>query len=201
MAVRDRAYYEVRGMPKRQAGEDFYLLNKVAKVGRVALCSSAPLKIAQRHSGRTPFGTGPATERIGKALLEGKDFLVYNPKSFALLSEWLQVLEEYAEECDLTILDRMSHEELRAALPLDTDKRLREAARQCKTPAVRRQRLLQWFDGFRTLKLIHALRDQGLADTPWKEAFDAAPFVPEPAEGKDLRESMVQREALRLAKS
>ncbi len=201
MAVRDRAYYQVRGMPKRQAGEDFYLLNKVAKVGRVASCTSSALKIAQRHSGRTPFGTGPATERIGKALLEGKDFLVYNPKSFALLREWLQVLDEYAEECDLGILDKLSHEELRAALPLDTNKRLREAASQCKTADARRQRLQVWFDGFRTLKLIHALRDQGLADTPWKEAFDAAPFVPEPVDRKDLRESMAEREARRLAKS
>ena len=52
-----------------------------------------------------------------------------------------------------------------------------------------------WFDGFRTLKLIHALRDQGLADRPYQDAFDAAPFVPERAEGTTLRETMARREA------
>ncbi len=194
MAVRSRAYLQVRGMPKRQAGEDFYLLNKVAKLGRVAMPACEPIRIAQRHSARTPFGTVPATEKISQDILSGVDFLVYNPKSFALVREWLQILDEFSEECDRSILDRISHEELRTALPLDTDKRLREAESQCKTPLARRARLHQWFDGFRTLKLIHALRDQGLADIPWREAFDAAPFVPQPASHSELRARMAERE-------
>lgn len=194
MALRARAYHGVRGVPKRQAGEDFYLLNKIAKLGRVAVPHCPPIQIAQRNSERTPFGTGPATRKISEDLGEGKDFEVYHPNCFALLREWLSVLDEFARERDLGILDRLSHAELKAALPLDTEKRLREASSECKSVEARRRRLHQWFDGFRTLKLIHALRDQGLANKPWKEAFDAAPFVPEPEDQKELRECMAERE-------
>lgn len=194
MAIRTRAYHQVRGIPKRQAGEDFYLLNKIAKVGRVAVPRCPPIQIAQRNSERTPFGTGPATLRISEELRQGRDFEVYHPTSFALLREWLGALDEFAERCDHSILDRLSHAELKAALPLDTDKRLREAATQCKSAAARRLRLHQWFDGFRTLKLIHALRDQGLADKPWQVAFDAAPFMPEPDGRRSLRQNMAMQE-------
>jgi len=187
MAIRFKAYLQVRGMPKREAGEDFYLLGKVAKLGTVRTPKCEPLRIAQRDSQRTPFGTGPATSSIQADMREGKDFTVYNPRSFALVREWLEVLDEYAKTCDLEILDRLSHEILKMALPLDTEKHLREAASQCKTPKARAQRLHSWFDAFRTLKLIHALRDHGLADVPWKDAVDSAPFIPEPEEGEKLR--------------
>ena len=35
MAVNAEHYASVRGFPRREAGEDFYLLNKLAKVGSV----------------------------------------------------------------------------------------------------------------------------------------------------------------------
>jgi hypothetical protein len=187
MAIRFKAYLQVRGMPKREAGEDFYLLGKVAKLGTVRTPNCEPIRIAQRESQRTPFGTGPATSSIQAEMREGKDFTVYNPRSFALVREWLAVLDEYSETCDLGLLDRLSHETLRSSLPLDTEKHLRQAASQCKTPKARAQRLHSWFDGFRTLKLIHALRDRGLADVPWRDAVDSAPFIPEPDDGEKLR--------------
>lgn len=187
MAVRFKSYLQVRGMPKREAGEDFYLLGKVAKLGRVLIPKGEPLRIAQRDSHRTPFGTGPATSSIQKDMREGKDFTVYNPRSFALVREWLEVLNEFAETCDLTLLDRLSHETLQKSLPLDAEKHLRQAASQCKSSEARADRLHSWFDAFRTLKLIHALRDHGLADVTWRDAVDSAPFIPEPEDGEKLR--------------
>ena len=41
----------------------------------------------------------------------------------------------------------------------------------------RRSSMFELFDGFRTLKLIHALRDGGLSSLPWREALVAAPFI------------------------
>ncbi len=190
MAVSHNAYHQVRGVPKRQAGEDFYLLNKVAKLGAVVRPECSPILLPQRESARTPFGTGPATKTITEHLLAGDEFLVYHPNCFALLREWLDAMDEFATTEDLSILDSFSHPILNAALPLETEKRLREARSQCKSPESRKKRLQGWFDGFRTLKLIHALRDRGLQDTPWHEAFDAAPFVPEPEPGIDLRQAM-----------
>jgi hypothetical protein len=34
-----------------------------------------------------------------------------------------------------------------------------------------------WFDAFRTLKLIHALRDGGIPSLPYPEALAEAPFT------------------------
>ncbi|MCP4444111.1 MAG: hypothetical protein GY811_02035 [Myxococcales bacterium] len=186
MAVRFQTYLDVRGMPKREAGEDFYLLGKVAKLGAVRTPDCAPISIAQRESQRTPFGTGPATVAIHEQMRAGEDFCVYNPRSFALVREWLDVLNEFAETCDLDILDRLSHETLKRSLPLDTEKHLRQAMAQCKTPSARAARLTTWFDGFRTLKLVHALRDHGLPDIPWRQAVDSAPFIPEPEHDEKL---------------
>ena len=39
------------------------------------------------------------------------------------------------------------------------------------------ERLLDAFDGFRTLKLIHSLRDNGLENLPLSEALQRASFI------------------------
>jgi hypothetical protein len=44
-----------------------------------------------------------------------------------------------------------------------------------------RRSLHEAFDGFRTLKLVHALRDAGLPNLPLDEALQSAPFIPLPA--------------------
>jgi hypothetical protein len=49
---------------------------------------------------------------------------------------------------------------------------------QAPSPAARIRRLHDWFDGFRTLKLIHHLRDHA-SSLPWQEAIRRAPFMDE----------------------
>ena len=58
------AYCQARGFPKRSAGEDFYLLNKLAKLGDVVYLADVIIKLDARPSQRVPFGTGPAVQNI-----------------------------------------------------------------------------------------------------------------------------------------
>lgn len=88
MVVSARAYAQARGVPKRQAGEDFYLLNKLRKLGPVRTLSGAPIGLSGRASDRVPFGTGPAVRRIEA---EGRP-LLYHPESFARLRRHLEGL-------------------------------------------------------------------------------------------------------------
>ena len=44
-------------------------------------------------------------------------------------------------------------------------------------PEAMRRRFHTWFDAFRTLKLVHALRDEGLPSLAWREALAEAPFT------------------------
>jgi hypothetical protein len=60
---------------------------------------------------------------------------------------------------------------------LDAWDALERAARETRVPTALRARLHTWFDGFRTLKLIHGLRRIGFASVPYREAL-AAPWSP-----------------------
>lgn len=58
LAVDIDAYQRVRGFPKRPAAEDFYLLNKLAKLGVVERLAGTPVRLLGRASDRVPMGTG-----------------------------------------------------------------------------------------------------------------------------------------------
>ena len=97
------AYAAVRGMPKREAAEDFYLLNKIAKQGPVVRPRLDPIRIAQRTSTRVPFGTGAATGKISNQLREGTEFCMYCPESFSLLRDLLEALEDGISKGELEL--------------------------------------------------------------------------------------------------
>jgi hypothetical protein len=48
---------------------------------------------------------------------------------------------------------------------------------QAPDPVTRLRRLHDWFDGFRTLKLIHYVRDHASPSLRWSEAMQRAPFM------------------------
>jgi hypothetical protein len=187
LAVHAAAYARVRGFPRRMAAEDFYLLNKLAKVGTIRSLDGEPIGLSARTSNRTPFGTGRALERARGC--DRAPLRVYHPDVFSDLGAWLQTLGALAEAgvaadpADLLAKQIESWpsadaERLRAHL----DERgaweaARVGAKRCRTPATRARRLHSGFDAFRTLKLIHALRAGGLASIPLREALREAPFV------------------------
>lgn len=57
------AYAQARGFPRREAGEDFHLLAKLAKLGEVECLAEPVVGLTARISSRVPFGTGPAVQR------------------------------------------------------------------------------------------------------------------------------------------
>ncbi|MBV1932578.1 MAG: hypothetical protein KUG71_12780, partial [Porticoccaceae bacterium] len=64
LAIKAASYAMVRGFPKRNGGEDFYLLNKAAKQGAILNLQRPHILIEARQSDRAPFGTGPAIRRL-----------------------------------------------------------------------------------------------------------------------------------------
>ncbi len=171
IAVNAVHYARVRGFPRREAGEDFYLLNKLAKVGAVRQLSEeadcGPVEIAARKSDRVPFGTGAAVGAICRMGDPPSEFLLYHPEVFDMLREWLASLPEFwrtRSDDPGAILDSPGLEALSAALAgLGISKALRHALRQSADEGQFQRQLHTWFDAFRTLKLIHHLRDHHLA--------------------------------------
>jgi hypothetical protein len=169
-------YVKVRGFPKREAGEDFYLLNKLAKVGAMlepaegAACEA--IRIAARCSDRVPFGTGAAVGRIIDFHDPVKEFRYYDPAVFELLRLWLQSLDSiwqsHSSQVSVNIFPYQTDDQdenkgrqilLTVLKDMKTEKALEHAFRQSKNPEQFKRQMNTWFDAFRTLKMIHALRD------------------------------------------
>ncbi len=195
LAIPAPAYTAVRGFPRKNAAEDFYVLDKLAKVGSILRLAGAPLILEGRPSDRVPFGTGRALrDLVGKKRgLEG--FRLLHPLVFGHLAAWLRVLSGVAASGgDLAAGFRELPEDslfFRADLleqvlgKMGAFEAVRTAAMEAREPAALLRRLHTWFDAFRTLKLIHALRDGGFPSLPWRQALAEAPFTHLVAETDD----------------
>ena len=173
LAVDTQAYAAVRGIPNRLAGEDFYLINKLAKVGCVQPVASDPIRLSARPSARVPFGTGPAVSRIAQQLANGEAYASYDPGCFSALREVLQWIR--AGEVGAPTPNAWSRE---LAQRLGVGDAMRSARAATTSAVAYRQRMEQWFDGLRTLRFIHLVRDQRLANVPLAQALSRAPFMP-----------------------
>jgi len=157
LAMHFRHYCQVRGFPRRAGGEDFYLLNKLAKTGTIHEPEHPVITIEARLSCRAPFGTGPAVARIMALADPQRDYRIYDPALFGELADWLGHLS-------------CLHQQSLAALPLSTPLRhvlIRLGVNQAREHASRHSSNTEdfvkhmhiWFDGFRTLKLVHGLQE------------------------------------------
>lgn len=81
-AVRARDYVAQGGMNKRQAGEDFYFIQKLIATGRFAHLTTTRVYPSARISQRTPFGTGPTVSRI---ICDKGRYRTYHPEAFRAL--------------------------------------------------------------------------------------------------------------------
>jgi hypothetical protein len=177
LAINAKYYANVRGFPKRSAGEDFYLLNKLAKLGDIEFIEQTIIHIEARTSHRVPFGTGPAVKEIMQLQQDQKPYCYYHPDVFVQLKH---VITQFS--CLFDFRSNLSNwfERLpeKSALAL-TDIGFMQFVNkhQNDKPAQFNKQLHVWFDAFKTLRFIHQLRVHGLADMPLRHAIEQAPFT------------------------
>ena len=173
IAINYHHYPLVRGFPKRAGAEDFYLLNKLAKTGIIHCLQESPVAIEARASDRVPFGTGPAVIKLSEQQ-DPKMMQLYHPDSFIYLHYFIQLLEMLSVQ-NTTTSQASQHLALNASNPtikasvlvqlaekLDIKTAIEHCHRNGKTADSRIKHIHDWFDGFKTLKFIHLLRDQYL---------------------------------------
>ena len=201
------AYLSVRGFPKREAGEDFYLLDKLSKVGPLRRIEATSLAIRSRVSDRVPFGTGRRSREIAEQTGAGDPFVLYSPRIFEVLGAVLSGLDEFAQSTRVEDLERALvlrvpdwAEPARAVLDgLGVFEALSSAAKGAPRGPVLRRRIHTWFDALRTLRFVHGLRDRGLPSIPWRDALGSASFLREPF--RDGSEPDAVRRALSRAEA
>ncbi len=165
------SYCKIGGMNKRKAAEDFYFLEKLAKVTSIKKIASTKVYPASRPSWRVPFGTG---QRINRFIENSRDeYLLYNPQSFIVLQKWLEVFNSdnnhdekelfaKAEEIDPGLFTYLKDNSF--------ENNWNRILGNSKTKEQINKQKMMWFDGFKTMKLIHYLRDNGY---PQIQMFDA----------------------------
>jgi len=178
LAVNPSHYAQVRGFPKRAGAEDFYLLNKLAKTGEIKTLDGPTIQIRSRQSDRVPFGTGPAVKKI-LSLPSSGHYAIYHPASFDYLQAFLALIEQAIDLqiddlqnlmslpviADITDRNTLDRNVLSSAVESSNiQEALSRALKQSKQPKQQQLHIDHWFDGFKTLKFIHWLRDHGLKE-------------------------------------
>ncbi len=165
------SYIKIQGMNKRKAAEDFYFMEKLSKITEIKKIDGTTVYPSSRGSWRVPFGTGKRVTRFLEKVQN--EYLLYAPESFTVLKKWNEVFHSdkilSAEEY-LIHAGKISRS-LQAFLvekkfAVNWNKILKNTN---STDQINKQKQL-WFDGFKTLKLIHYLRD---LEFPLINMFDA----------------------------
>lgn len=186
-------YIQARGFPKRPAGEDFYLLNKLQKLAPVFSLEHPTITIQSRLSNRVPFGTGPAIGKlISSNMQQAKIF--YHPSCFDILGKFLIYLDTIADTGDVSkntianvkdnpkdnaidnVKDNIKDNKLITAMYLhelantfNLHNTVSNIFKTHRNVASRKKHLHEWFDGFKTLKAVHYLRDNYFPSVSYAE--------------------------------
>ncbi len=152
LVVAAKAYAQVRGFPARSGGEDFYLLNKLAKIGLVKQLMAPVIKIRIRLSDRVPFGTGPAITQIQQLHDNNQETEYYHPQVFHLLRCWRQQLLAFYTSEQLPSDDHGLNTFWQLQVLLEKNRQ------QINDYSRWQQFIHEWFDAFKILKSVHFLR-------------------------------------------
>jgi len=156
IAVKAETYMKAGGMNRRQAGEDFYFVQKLVPLGGFFSLNSATVSPSPRRSWRVPFGTGNA---IGKMTDRGETvFRTYNPGAFTDLKAFFATcssgISEYGE--DYRKIHASFPQSVRDFLPPEELKdKMDEISRNTSGTPAFRKRFFGWFNMFRVVKYLN----------------------------------------------
>jgi len=168
------SYIKVQGMNKRKAAEDFYFMEKLSKITPIKKISGTYVIPSSRGSWRVPFGTGQRVNRFLDKVQN--EYTLYSPKSFEILKEWNTLFfssailssQEYLEKAK--IINTHLYEFL---VDSSFEKNWEKIVNNSSSNSQIQNQKKLWFDGFRTLKLIHFLRDKSYPSINMFDAIDA----------------------------
>jgi Glycosyl transferase family group 2 len=158
MACRATAYVKIGGMNSRSAGEDFYFLQQLARTVGVEPLTGTVVRPSPRASHRVPFGTGRSVSRM---LANGeREQLFYHPECFRVLGAWLTLIAEQPDTDGCSMREQAGGISSCLGEFLDLN-RYEEIWGKLRRNNPGQKALLKafhgWFDGLKTMKLIHHL--------------------------------------------
>lgn len=171
-AVSAEAYCRQGGMNKKQAGEDFYFLQKIMQMYRFCELNTTTVYPSSRPSDRVVFGTGP----VIRTHLEQDDyvFLSYNFDAFIALKQLFddKMLFFKVNNDDFNEITAKYHKAVRDFLRLNNFKSAIDNinANVAKIENFNRK-FFHWFDGFRVVKYLNFAHENYFEKTPIKNCI------------------------------
>lgn len=155
-AVRAEAYVKQGGMNRRQAGEDFYFLYKLTKLGSIIEINDAFVYPSARVSDRVPFGTGAS---MTKWMNDAEDLaLTYNFAAFLdlkALFDRIDSLFRISPESYVAFLAELPDSIQEYIETLDFASKLAEINQNSSSLSSFRKRFFQFFDAFIILRFLN----------------------------------------------
>ena len=156
LAVKSSSYMKAGGMNRRQAGEDFYFVQKLVDGGGYFSLNSTIVYPSPRISGRVPFGTGAA---IGK-IVGGREteYLTYDLKAFSDLRSFFRMSLLFNPE------NKRVTKEIYSGFPRSVSSfitcdewllKMEEIYYNTSGPEAFIKRFFSWFNMFRIVKFLN----------------------------------------------
>lgn len=166
MAVRCIDYMKQGGMNRRQAGEDFYFLQKFIELGHFGELNSTTVYPSGRVSDRVPFGTGKA---VKDALQQNGEVYTYHLQSFkdikvlfdAVDSLWSMDsggVEQFLETVSRSVNSFLYH--------FDFVIIINDIKSNTSSKNTFNKRFFRWFNAFMLMKYLHYARDHFYPNQP-----------------------------------
>jgi len=157
--VKAEAYIKQGGMNRRQAGEDFYFLNKIFQLGQINEINATRVIPSPRPSDRVIFGTGPEIKKRIQQKSDYKD--TYDLQAFEVLKNFFAQItqlfkgsppevESFIYQQNKTLQDFLLKEKFPDAI--------NRINNNCKNKNIFLKHFYHWFDGlkiFRFLRISH----------------------------------------------
>lgn len=167
IGVRALAYIKAGGMNRKQAGEDFYFIQKLVPAGGYSDLSSTTVYPSPRPSFRVPFGTGASIRKMTSA--ENSFFLTYNILAFKDLKSFFKMTEDYYNggQPDFPDFYRSLPDGLRTFTgESELHEKIDEIMRNTSGFSAFRKRFFGWFNMFRIVRFLNHVHSGLYVKTP-----------------------------------
>jgi hypothetical protein len=167
MAVKAHAYMKAGGMNRKQAGEDFYFIQKLAPSEGYFYLNTTVVYPSPRSSYRVPFGTGAAMQK----LIQTAEplYMTYNFRAFRELRDTFSLIDKLhnCSDTDLPVFYNKLPDGMRMFIPAEEFyEKVSEVKSNTKGFDSFRKRFFAWFNMFRIVKYLNAVHRDFLEKIP-----------------------------------
>ncbi len=154
MAARAEAYHKQGGMNTKQAGEDFYFLQKMMDLGNFSDILDTTVFPSDRISDRVPFGTGRAMDDMKN---KNQPWNSYHFDSYIDIKNFISQTQQMYEG---KFPSHLSAEMFDYLISNNFEIKIKEIKSNTSHYQAFKKRFFHWFNGFMVMKYLNFVREK-----------------------------------------